>query len=187
MQYYRVYDRDGNFKRIIEKEKESQLGDDEWLKGVTCFVINEKGEVLIEKRVDKGITPGQLDLCSGHVDGNEIPTQAMIRELKEELGIENQEGMNVIKLTQEELPLEFEGLGRTLNFFITPYCLKRNSSEVTIQEKEIEYISWVPQEKCFELIKANKMKFPSNYDYGDIFQKVRNICDGKKINDNLER
>lgn len=39
---YRVYDENGELKRIIEKAEEKTLAENEWLKGVTCFVINEK-------------------------------------------------------------------------------------------------------------------------------------------------
>lgn len=84
---YRVYDRDGNLKKIILQSEEKNIEDNEWLRGVSCFVINENNEILVERRVNRGLTPGKLDLCSGHIDGSETPTQAMIRELKEELGI----------------------------------------------------------------------------------------------------
>ena len=50
---YKVYDKNGNFKRTIAKNQELELTNNEWLKGVTCFVLNENGEVLIEKRVNK--------------------------------------------------------------------------------------------------------------------------------------
>ena len=83
---YRVYDKDGKYKRTIDKTDEKNLDESDWLKGVTCFVINEKGEVLIEVRANKGLTPGKNDLCSGHLDNDETETQAMIRELKEEAG-----------------------------------------------------------------------------------------------------
>ena len=185
---YRVYDKKGDLKRIIEKKQEAKLSSDEWLQGVTCFVLNEHGEVLIEKRANKGLTPGQLDLCSGHVDGDETPTQAMIRELGEELGIGIEEAMNVIKVTQDGIPFEFENSGRTLRFLITAYCLKKNSSEVTIQKDEIDDIKWIPVEKCFELIKNGKTKFPASHEkYEEVFQKVIDIRDGRKINGTLER
>ena len=83
---YRVYDKDGKYKRTIDKTDEKNLDESDWLKGVTCFVINEKGEVLIEVRANKGLTPGKNDLCSGHLDNDETETQAMVRELKEETG-----------------------------------------------------------------------------------------------------
>ena len=42
---YRVYDKDGKYKRTIDKTDEKNLDESDWLKGVTCFVINEKGEM----------------------------------------------------------------------------------------------------------------------------------------------
>ena len=129
---YRVYDKDGKYKRTIDKTDEKNLDESDWLKGVTCFVINEKGEVLIEVRANKGLTPGKNDLCSGHLDNDETETQAMVRELKEELGINLEESMNVVKVTQQGVPLGFESSKKTKNFFITFYCLKRNSSEMNI-------------------------------------------------------
>ena len=177
---YKVYDKEGKLRKLINTNKEKQLNDDEWLHGVTCFVINEKGEALIEKRVNKGLTPGKLDLCSGHVDGEETQTQAMIRELKEELGIQLEEAVNVAKITPDAIPLQFESSGKIKNFFITFYCLKRNSSDVIYQESEIDKIVWLPLEETFELIKSGRTKFPKNYNYKEIFEKVRNICNNQE-------
>ena len=176
---YKVYDKNGKLKQLIDKKKEKELNEDDWLNGVTCFVINEKGEALIEKRVNKGLTPGKLDLCSGHVDGEETQTQAMIRELKEELGIQLEESMNATKITSNPVPLKFESSGKNKNFFITFYCLKRNNSDVTYQESEIDKIVWLPLEETFELIKSGRTKFPKNYNYEKIFEKVREICNNK--------
>ena len=178
---YQVYDKEGKLRRLIDKNKEKQLNEDEWLNGVTCFVINEKGEVLIEKRVNKGLTPGKLDLCSGHDDGEETQTQAMVRELKEELGIQLKEAVNVVKITPDAVPLKFESSGKNKNFFITFYCLKRNNSDVVFQKEEIDKIVWLPLEETFELIKSGRTKFPKNYDYEKIFKKVRNVYNNKEI------
>lgn len=177
---YNVYDKDGKLIRKIDKKQELSINENEWLKGVTCFVINEKGEVLIEKRVNKGLTPGKLDLCSGHIDGDETQTQAMIRELGEELGISIEEAMNVIKLTKTELPFEFKSGEKMLRFLITVYCLKRKSSDVIIQKEEIDRIVWLPLEETFELIRSGRTKFPKNYDYEEIFEKVRNVYNNKE-------
>ncbi len=172
---YRVYDKNGNYKKTIDKSEEKNLSENDWLNGVTCFVINEKGEVLIEVRADKGLTPGKNDLCSGHLDNNETETQAMIRELKEELGIGVEEAMNVVKITPKGVPLGFESSNKIKNFFITFFCLKRNSSEVKIQEEEIKRYVWLPLEETFELMKSGRTKFPKNFDYEEIFEKVRNV------------
>lgn len=179
--YYKVYDKARQLKRIIATNQEKQLTEEDWLEGVSCFVVNEKREVLIEKRVGRGLTPGKLDLCSGHIDNEETQTQAMIRELKEELGIEIEESMNVIKLDSNASPLGFLSSNKKRNFFITFYCLERDTSQVKIQEEEIEKIVWLPLEEAFALIKSGRTKFPTDYDYEPIFQKVRDVCKNRNI------
>ena len=44
---YNVYDENGKIIDEINKKDEMNLGSDIWLKAVTCFVLNEKGEALI--------------------------------------------------------------------------------------------------------------------------------------------
>ena len=61
-----------------------------------------------------------------------------------------------------------------------PYCLKRKNSKVEIQEEEIDKIVWLPLEEAFELIKSGRTKFPKNYDYSKIFEKVKEIYYGEK-------
>lgn len=172
---YKVYDENGNYKKTIDKSDEGTLNENDWLNGVTCFVINEKGEVLIEVRANKGLTPGKNDLCSGHLDNEETETQAMIRELQEELGISLEEAMNVVKVTPKAVPLGFESSNKIKNFFITFYCLKRNSSDIKIQKSEIDRVVWLPLEETFALLKSGRTKFPKNYEYKEIFETVRNI------------
>ena len=179
---YNVYNENGKIIDEVNKKDEMNLSSNTWLKAVTCFVLNERDEVLIEKRVNKGINPGQLDLCSGHVDINETQTQAMIRELGEELGIGLDEAINVVKVSQDDLKFQIESSGKILNFLGTMYCLKRKSSKVNIQKEEIEKIVWLPLEETFQLIKSGRTRFPKKFDYEEIFQNVRNIRDGRKTN-----
>ena len=152
-----------------------------WLRGVSCFVLNQDNKVLIEKRANKGLTPGKLDLCSGHVDSDEVPTQAIIRELKEELGIELDESMDVIKLTENPSPLVFGSSEKKKNFLIDFYFLKRKKSNVVIQKEEVADVTWIDMEKCFELIRTGNTKFPDNYDYEAIFQKIRDLVNPREI------
>lgn len=179
--YYKMYDINGNLKGKIEKSKEKDVQDNMWLRGVSCFVLNQDNKVLIEKRANKGLTPGKLDLCSGHVDSDEVPTQAIIRELKEELGIELDESMDVIKLTENPSPLVFGSSEKKKNFLIDFYFLKRKKSNVVIQKEEVADVTWIDMEKCFELIRTGNTKFPDNYDYEAIFQKIRDLVNPREI------
>lgn len=50
------------------------------------------GSVLIERRADdKPSYPGLLDSPGGHVDPGETPDETLVREMREELGIELEE------------------------------------------------------------------------------------------------
>lgn len=184
IKYYKVYDCNKRFIRKIQQKDELQEGN--FLNGVTCFVINKKGEILIEKRAEKSkLMSGELDLCSGHVDEEETYTQAMIREYAEELHSGSQEekqkaineAINKLKPITE-LDLKFKNKGRIRNFFIKFYALMTDNTNVHLQEEEIEEILWVPMEDCFELIRNGKTKFPYDSRYEEIFKKVKEIYRG---------
>jgi len=61
------------------------------VKSIAQIILeNDKGELLLYMRDNKpGIPfPGHWDLIGGHVEEGEIPAQALVREVKEELGID---------------------------------------------------------------------------------------------------
>jgi 8-oxo-dGTP pyrophosphatase MutT (NUDIX family) len=55
-----------------------------FLPSVTAVVINERSEVLLQRRSDNG----QWGLLSGHMEPGEEPAVAVIREVLEEAGIQ---------------------------------------------------------------------------------------------------
>ena len=155
---YRVYDKDGKYKRTIDKTDEKNLDESDWLKGVTCFVINEKGEVLIEVRANKGLTPGKNDLCSGHLDNDETETQAMVRELKEELGIEfsKKEAIFLKEVRRDKIPPNFKDL----------WLFKRDvkDEEITFPDGETTDFMWVTIDKFIEMY--NNEEIVPTVDFG---------------------
>lgn len=52
-------------------------------------LIGEKEEILLQRRYQTGLLAGLYDVsCSGHLEINETVKEAMIRETKEEIGID---------------------------------------------------------------------------------------------------
>ena len=181
-QFYKTYKKRNDGNKIYQNRisQKSELNQNDYLGGVSCFVLDEKGNILIEKRGNTKITAGEIDLCSGHIDNNETPTQAMIREYVEELhkgDINEQEqarneAINNLKKL-DELDLVFKNKGNERKFFIQFYVMKTELKKLTIQKEEISDIEWIPMEKVFELIREGKTKFPYDKRYEKIFKQVR--------------
>jgi mutator protein MutT len=52
------------------------------------YILLEKdGQILLGRRCNTGYEDGNYQVPAGHVDEGELPTEAMIREVKEEIGI----------------------------------------------------------------------------------------------------
>ena len=188
--FYKVYDKEGKFIGNIDIADEKSLSN-EYLYGVTCFVINEKNEVLMEVRANTELTPGKIDLVSGHVNGNEPGMKAVIRELSEEVGILNVWPNQLHKVSSAAKPLGFESKGKIKNFFIDFYCMLTKTENVTsIQAEEVQDLRWVPMEEAFEMIRSGKTKFPKQglrVNYEPIFNNVRAICLDRDLNSSRTR
>lgn len=181
-QFYKTYKKGKNGNKIYQKKisTKSELNQNDYLGGVSCFIIDQNGNILIEKRGNTKITAGEMDLCSGHIDNNETPTQAMIREYVEELhkgNIDEQEQARYEALSNlkklDELDLVFKNKGNERKFFIQFYVMKTKLNKLTIQKEEISDIEWIPMEKAFDLIRQGKTKFPYDKRYEKIFEQVR--------------
>ena len=87
MEYWDIYDKDGNFTGR-KKGKYEKWSKDEYHLATEVWVINSKKQILIQKRSDKcEILPSMWALTTGRVVSGETTRQGCIRELREELGI----------------------------------------------------------------------------------------------------
>lgn len=92
MEYFDVLNEYGEYINKIETREECHK-QGLWHRAVYAFVFNKNGDVLLQKRSKtKKLWPNLWDVTvGGHVLVGEFGYQALIREVKEELGIDIEE------------------------------------------------------------------------------------------------
>lgn len=177
--FYKIYGKGKDGRKIYKGSivPEGELYTGYSLATVSCFVLNERGEILVEERAtNKKIMPGILDIVSGHIDNNETPTQAMIREYVEELHNENQEEQekarneaihNLKKLDELHLICNEKG------YFVQFYMLLTKRKTITKQPEEVKNVKWISMEEFFEMIRQGKTGIVYDKRLEIIFGQVR--------------
>lgn len=153
-EYFDVLDEEGNLTGK-KKLRSDVHRDGDWHRAVHIWIINEKGEILLQSRCPtKDSHPNMLDIsCAGHLSSGDNSLDGALRELKEELGIEASEDKlqfiktlkNSSKYTSTFINNEFDDL----------YILRTNKKleEMKFQEEEISEIIYVPYKKFKEMVK----------------------------------
>ena len=125
-------------------------------------------EILLQKRKNTGYMDGYYDLsASGHVERDEPMTKALIREAKEEIGIDiNEEDIELATMMHTNTPetkiIYYNGF-----FKVTKY-----NGEVKVNEPT----------KCEEVRWFNLNELPKNI-LQDILQAIKNYMDNIKYSE----
>jgi len=114
--------------------------------GIGIIILNNKNEVFVGKRKDNPIDKWQMP--QGGIDNNEIPVNAMRRELAEETSIKTIKILKEINGWLEyELPPNLLGKiwkgkfrGQKQKWFIVKFTGKE--SEINLKTKYQEFIEW---------------------------------------------
>lgn len=164
MELLDVLDENENYTGMVEDRKkvhEQGL----WHMHVGAWIMNEKGEILLEQRAsNKKVDPNKWARIGGHVNAGETPLQAIQREILEEIGveipIENFEVLEIDKADQYD-----SKKNRYNRYFSHSYFafVKYKIEEYKVQKEEVNAVKYITIE---DMIKANKEK---NMDY--VFSK----------------
>lgn len=153
MELIEVLNSDGNSTgKILDKNEIHRLG--LYHKEVAIFLINNKNEILLQKRAStKEIEPNKWAWHGGHVNALESDIDAIIRETREELGITlNKDNIKLlVNLRRDKFP------NRQFTTAYYTYC-NYLINEFTIQKEEISEVKW------FEYTKFKEMIFSSHPD-----------------------
>lgn len=153
-EYFDVLDENGNKTGEIKLRSEVHR-DGNWHKSVHIWILNENGDVLLQRRCPtKDTNPNMLDIsCAGHLSAGDESLDAAIRELKEELDLDiREEELQFIK-TLKKTSKYTETF--THNGFNDMYILRTNKTinDMKYQEEEITEIFFVSYKKFKEMVK----------------------------------
>ena len=130
-------------------------------------LINNDGRLLIQKRsANKKIEPNKWDLSSaGHIDINETPEQAAVRELYEETGIKIEIGeLKLIDTYLNKVKLDSIIF---INHYTYLFLIKKDIdiNSIKIQESELSNILFVDKKTYIELLNNGEMVRAIKYCY----------------------
>jgi len=84
------------------------------------LVLINNGKILLQRRFNTGYMDGKYGLPAGHVDKGETFTQCVVREIKEEIGVDlNPEDMKVAHLMHRFSGAEWGEEGYRIDVFFT--------------------------------------------------------------------
>ncbi len=163
MEYLDILDEKGEFtNKIASREECHEKG--YWHRAVYCFIFNNNGDVLLQKRsASKKLWPNLWDVTAGgHVLAGEFGEQALIREVKEELGIEI-ESENIRYLVGSS-STNIQG-NIINNHYNECYIVTKDVDikDVKLQSEEVSEIKWISKEEIIDRI---------NNDYDGITTKT---------------
>lgn len=162
-----------NQKRIRTILRGEEIGENEYKRCVLCFVIDQKGNVIVEHK-----KTGEKDVVSGHIKAYEVGLQAVLRELYEELGIGIEEGLHAKRLGTIKVVLE--ETGKKQPCILEIYCLCRTQdTELKINKREIKVEERVPFDIFIDQFVDGEI-FPYVREYKPIIPKLIAIWKERK-------
>jgi|GEM_PF-2667549 len=155
---YNTYNKNGFYQRTIKKTELDTLQEHEYLRGVSCFVIQGGDLVMQVRKKKKGDADAnfKIDTCTEHVEGDEEMNAAMIRGVGEEFGIDKKTAGDMVHLHTYAVHVPKRKSWK--NYILGFYALEiPENYELKPCEKEIE--------KLFKLPIADAIKMCREYEY----------------------
>ena len=145
-----LVDKLNNKRQSLNKTAERQEKvDGEYRQSVHTWIMNSKGEFLIQKRSpNKKNFPNMWSQTGGAVDAGETTLQAALRECKEELGI-----------SFDPANVEFMLSFKRKYDFVDVWLIKQDIdiSDIILQEEEVSDVKWATESEIRELMKTGKL------------------------------
>lgn len=150
MEYVDIIDENNNLTgRTTTRSNLSKFN--YWHRIIVAWVVNEKNEVLFQKRAAvKRYNPNIWSITGGQILKGETPLEGAIRELNEELGIEiNKEKMQLIDITTTFGKVEEENVNRYIYEYL--YRTDVKIEDFVLQEEEVSEVKYLTVDEIKKL------------------------------------
>ena len=111
---------------------------------VGALIVNEKGDVLLVRSIkwgDKYTVPG------GHIELGERAEDAIVREVKEETGLDSV-AVDLLIVQQAIYPKDYH---KHEHYIFMDYVCKALSAEVKLDGRELQSFIWIKPEEALKL------------------------------------
>ena len=154
-EYFDVLNENGEFtNKIATREECHKKG--LWHRAVYGFIFNKNGDVLLQKRsANKKLWPNLWDITAGgHVLAGEFGETSLIREIKEELGIEVEKNDVRYLVGSSSTNIKRNIIN---NHFNECYIVTKdiNIADVKLQEDEVSAVKWFTKQQILDKINNN--------------------------------
>ena len=121
---------------------------------VSIWIMNEKGELLLQKRAPtKKQSPNKWAITGGHVTAGEEPLYVARKEIFEEIGLNvKEEEIEILFITKLEKKISDEQYNNHFSYF---YFIKTDKklSEFTIQKEELSELKYISIQELENIVK----------------------------------
>ena len=153
-----IYDRNKQKTGKTAERGVYQFKEGEYHIVVTGIILNSKNEILISKRAEFKKYGGMWECNGGSILAGETSLQGIIRELKEELGIQfaEKEAVFLKEIRRDKLPPDLKDL----------WLFKRDikDEEITFPDGEATEFKWVTIEEFIKMY--NNKEIVPTVDFG---------------------
>lgn len=119
-----------------------------WHREVAVIIINEEGKMLLEKRAPtKKQSPNKWALCAGHIEAGDIPENAIVREMKEEIGVDvSINDLEFIKVAKRNIKFNDSLYNRAFQYTYF-WRTDKKENEFTVQQEELTEVRYFDMEE----------------------------------------
>ena len=179
MEHIDILDENGNKTGRI-KPRSDVHRDGDWHKTVHIWIINDRGEILIQKRSPfKDRNPNLWDMsASGHLPAGDDSLVGALREVGEELGI-NLTPDDIKFLRTQKYPNVGGSAGFIDNELADIYIVRRNIdlNEIKLQDGEVSEVRFASVPEIKELILQTNPPFFKKH-FRVYFEDFLKLMDG---------